>query len=139
MSSNGIDMTFPEIKIPSNRKFGFFFSFVFALAAAYFYGSAFDVFAYTFGAASSVFLVVTVLKADVLLPLNKLWMRFGFLLGLIVSPMVLGLIFFVIVSPVAIVLRFTGRDELRLKLNRRPSYWVSRSTPIKSESFKQQF
>ena len=83
-------MKIPEIELPSNRKFGFFFTFVFSLAAAYFFYSVEITWAYAFIIAALIFLVVTLLKSDALLPLNKLWMRFGFLLGIIVSPIVLG-------------------------------------------------
>jgi hypothetical protein len=132
-------MTFSEIELPSNRKFGFFFTIVFAVAAAYFYNATTVSWAYTFGAASLIFLGVTVVRADILLPLNKLWMRFGLLLGMIVSPIVLGVIFFALFTPIAFVMRLNGRDELRLKFNKKPSHWILRSEPIKSESFKNQF
>ena len=132
-------MNYPEVELPSNRKFGFFFTFVFAVAAAYFHNSANMTWAYIFGAASLIFLVVTLVKDEILLPLNKLWMWFGLLLGIIVSPIVLGIIFFGLFTPIAFVMRLSGRDELRLKFSNKASHWISRSEPIKSESFKNQF
>jgi hypothetical protein len=129
---------FSEIELPSNRKFGFFFTFVFA-AAAYFYYSTNVAWAYVFVAAALAFLLVTLIKSDALLPLNKLWMRFGLLLGMIVSPIVLGVIFFGLFTPIAILMRLSGRDELHLKYAQKVSHWISRDQPIKSESFKQQF
>ena len=132
-------MKFSEIELPSNRKFGFFFTFVFVMIAAYFYYSDNVTWAYVFSAAAITFLLVTLVKSDALLPLNKLWMRFGILLGMIVSPIVLGIIFFVLFTPIAIFMRLIGRDELRLKFSQRSSHWISRSELIKSESFKQQF
>ena len=132
-------MKIPEIELPSNRKFGFFFTFVFSLAAAYFFYSVEITWAYAFIIAALIFLVVTLLKSDALLPLNKLWMRFGFLLGIIVSPIVLGMIFFGMFMPIAFFLRLKGRDELRLKFNNKSSHWISRSKQIESDSFKQQF
>ena len=132
-------MKFSEIELPSNRNFGFFFTFVFAVAATYFYYSANVTWAYVFIAAALIFLLVTLIKSDVLLPLNKLWMRFGLLLGMIVSPIVLGIIFFGLFTPIAFFMRLSGRDELRLKLSKKASHWISRSEPLKSESFKQQF
>ena len=132
-------MNFSEVKLPSNRKFGFFFTLVFALTAAYFYSATNVSWAYIFGAASLIFLFLTLVKDDMLLPLNKLWMRFGFLIGIIVSPFVLGIIFFGIFTPIAFVMQLIGRDELRLKFSKKPSHWISRNKPIKSESFKQQF
>jgi uncharacterized membrane protein YjgN (DUF898 family) len=128
-----------EIELPSNRKFGLFFTFVFAGVAAYFYYSANLSWAYVFTATASIFLFVTLIKGDALLPLNKLWMHFGRLLGMIVSPIVLGVIFFGLFTPIAMLMRLRGRDELRLKLTQKKSHWISRGAPIKSESFKNQF
>ena len=132
-------MKFPEIELPSNRKFGFFFTIVFAVAAAYFYYSANVSWAYVFVGAATIFLLVTLIKSDALLPLNKLWMRFGLLIGMIVSPIVLGIIFFGLFTPIAILMRLSGRDELRLKFSHKVSYWITRSEPIESDSFKHQF
>ena len=132
-------MNFSEIKLPSNRKFGFFFTFLFSIAAAYFYYSANISWAYVFIAAASIFLLVTLIKSDALLPLNKLWMLFGLLLSMIVSPIVLAIIFFGLFTPIAVLMRLGGRDELRLKFAPKASHWISRSEPIKSESFKNQF
>ena len=132
-------MKFSEIELPSNRKFGIFFTFVFALAAAYFYNSDIMTWAYLFSATSLIFLVITLVKDELLLPVNKLWMRFGLLLGIIVSPIVLGVIFFGLFTPIAMLMRLSGRDELKLKFSRKASHWISRSEPIKSGSFKNQF
>ena len=132
-------MKFSDIELPSNRKFGFFFTFVFTVTAAYLLSSTNMIGAYIFAIASLIFLVVTVAKADILLPLNKLWMRFGLLLGMIVSPIVLGIIFFGLFTPIAILMRVSGRDELKLKFNKKSSYWITRSEPINSSSFKNQF
>ena len=115
-------MKFSEIELPSNRKFGFFFTFVFVVAATYFYNSVNVIWTYVFIAAALIFLLVTLVKSDALLPLNKLWMRFGLLLGMIVSPIVLGIIFFGLFTPIAFVMRLSGRDELRLKFLKKPSH-----------------
>ena len=132
-------MKFSEIELPSNRKFGFFFTFVFTALAAYFYYSTNVSWANVFIAIALVFLLITLLKSETLLPLNKLWMRFGLLLGMIVSPIVLGVIFFGLFTPIAMLMRLSGRDELRLKYAQKASHWISRGEPIKSESFKHQF
>ena len=132
-------MTLSEIELPSNKKFGFFFTFVFAVASAYFYNATSASWSYAFGLTSLSFLIISAVKAEILLPLNKLWMRFGLLLGMIVSPIVLGVIFFGLFTPIAFFMRLSGRDELRLKLSKKASYWISHSEPLKSESFKQQF
>ena len=132
-------MKFSEVELPSNRKFGFFFTFVFAVTSAYFYYAENMTWAYSFFAAAFVFLIVTLVKSYALLPLNKLWMRFGLLLGMIVSPIVLGVIFFGLFTPIATLMRLSGRDELRLKFLHKSSHWISRSEPVKPESFKHQF
>ena len=86
-----------------------------------------------------LFFLITAIIPQVLLPLNKLWMRLGLLLGMIVSPIVLGIIFFGLVTPYGVVMRMFGRDELRLKFTKKSSHWISRSESIKSDSFKNQF
>ena len=132
-------MNINKLDLPSNRKFGYFFTFLFALAGAYFHYTENIIWAYVFFAGSSIFLVFTLFKTDALLPLNKLWMRFGHFLGIIVSPIVLGIIFFGLFTPIAILMRVGGRDELRLKFTQHVSYWISRNEQIKSDSFKNQF
>jgi len=128
-----------EIHLPSNKKFGFFFTFLFALVAFYFFYLENIYWGYSFIGMSSILLLITLIKSDTLLPLNKLWMRFGLLLGMIVSPIILGIIFFGLFTPIAILMRLAGRDELRLKFVKRASHWISRQESIKSESFKHQF
>ena len=132
-------MKFSGIELPTNRKFGFFFTFIFAVVAAYFYYSANVSWANVFIGAASIFLLITLIKSDALLPLNKLWMRFGLILGMLVRPIVLGIIFFGLFTPIAMLMRLSGRDELRLKFRQEVSHWITRSEPIKSESFKRQF
>ena len=132
-------MKFSEIELPSNRKFGFFFTFAFAVAATYFYFAENIVWTYSFIVATLMFLLITLVKSDTLLPLNKLWMRFGLLLGMIISPIVLGIIFFGLFTPIATLMCLRGRDELRLKFTRKASHWIVRSEAIKSDSFKHQF
>lgn len=132
-------MKLSEIELPSNKKFGFFFTLVFAVAGGHFYINASFTWAYVFAATVIVFFAITVVKADLLLPLNKLWMRFGFVLGMIVSPIVLGIIFFGLFTPIALFMKLSGRDELRLKFQSKTSHWVLRDEPIKAASFKQQF
>jgi hypothetical protein len=132
-------MNIAEIELPSNRNFGFFFTAVFFTAAVYFHYEANSLFAYGCFIISVLFLVITLVKADILLPLNKLWLQFGLLLGVIVSPIVLGLIFLVMFTPIAFFMRLFGRDELRLKFKHKSSHWIKRNTPIQTESFRNQF
>jgi len=132
-------MKFLDIELPSNKKFGFFFTFVFAILAFYFLFIDSIFWAQALAVLAVLFLLITVIIPQVLLPLNKLWMRLGLLLGMIVSPIVLGIIFFGLVTPYGMVMRLFGRDELRLKFTKKSSHWISRSESIKSDSFKNQF
>ena len=133
-------MNYSEMKLPPNRTFGFFFTSVFFITGFYcLYLNAIGT-GYALLGISALFLIVTLTKADLLLSLNKLWMRFGILLGMIVSPIVLGIIFFCLFTPIAFLMRLFRRDELRLKLKPLKSYWKLRE-PSKSASgtFKNQF
>ena len=132
-------MNLSDVKLPSNRDFGFFFTGVFGFLSAYFFVATHMSWAYSMATVSAIFLIVTIVKDDILLPLNKLWMRIGLLLGTIVSPIVFGIIFFGIFTPIGFVMRLSGRDELRLKYKNEPSYWIFRSELIHVESFKNQF
>ena len=132
-------MILAEIELPSNRKFGFFFTFLFAVLAVYFYVKNSWIEVYLFGALALIFLCLTVVKANLLQPLNKLWMNFGLFLGKIFSPIILGFIFFGLFMPAAFFMRLIGRDELQLKLCARGSYWKSRIEQIQPSSFKRQF
>tara|TARA_B100001113_G_C20516993_1_gene365571 strand:- start:53 stop:451 length:399 start_codon:yes stop_codon:yes gene_type:complete len=132
-------VNFSEIELPSNRKFGLFFTFVFAVAAAYFYYAENIVWTYAFVVVSLIFLLITLIKSDALLPLNKLWMRFGLLFGMIASKIVLGIIFFGLFMPIAVLMRLGGRDELSLQISQKVSHWKPRSEQIEPESFKNQF
>jgi len=132
-------MNFSDIVLPSNKKFGSFFTLVFLVAASYFFLSKSITAAYISIALAVAFFIATLVKADVLLPLNKLWIRFGLLLGTIVNPIVLGLIFFVLFTPIAFLMRLCDRDELRLKFKKKSSHWIKRDTSVQTESFKHQF
>ena len=132
-------MNFTNLEIPSNKKFGFFFSSIFLIISIYFAYKDNALIAYIFAILVILFVAITLLKADILLPLNKLWMRFGLLLGIIISPIVLGIIFFCLFAPTAIVMRLIGRDELRIKINKKDSHWIPRDLVEYENSFKNQF
>jgi len=128
-----------DIKLPSNHKFGYFFTFIFLIASLYFFFREINLAFYVLGTCSIVFFLVTLFKAEILRPLNKLWMSFGLVLGMIVSPIVMGFIFFIIFTHIGILMRFFGRDELLLKFKTKPSYWTKRNDDIQSNSFRKQF
>jgi len=128
-----------KIKLPSNKKFGFFFTFIFFLAACYFFLTNRVLISYAFLFLSVFLLLITFINENVLLPLNKAWMKFGQMLGAIISPIVLGIIFFLLITPYSLVMRFFGRDELRLKLGKRKSHWKLRKLFTPQTNFRQQF
>jgi hypothetical protein len=72
-----------------------------------------------------------------LTPLNKLWFRFGLLLGKIVSPLIMGIIFFFVVTPTAFIMRIIGKDLLNLKFNNKKTYWIEKTGP--KSKMKNQF
>ena len=129
-----------KIDLPENKKFGFFFSFIFLLVCIYFYFTANQSLAYIFLSLSFLFLSVSLYKPQILKPLNKLWFQFGMLLSRIISPIVLGIIFFIILSPVAMLTRAFGRDILKLKKGNNNSYWRQRlKSNFEKQSFTNQF
>jgi len=116
-----------QIELPSNRKFGFFFTFIFAVLATYFSYIESTVFLYSFAITSVLFFTITLVHAESLSRLNRLWMAFGLLLGKIVSPVVMGIIFFGLFTPISLLMRLFGRDELRLKLYKRKRVRTTKS------------
>jgi len=126
--------------LPSNRKFGFFLTFIFAVVTSYwlFYESVW--LSYGFGIVSLIFLAVTLTHAEILNPLNKLWMSLGFLMGKLVNPIVVGIIFFCLFTPIGFFMRIFGRDILQLEIKNKDSYWRDRNQVDGiNESFKNQF
>lgn len=129
-----------DIKLPSNRVFGLFFAGVFAAFGGYKYLTDSNTLAAISGVLSAGFLGVTYIARDLLTPLNRLWMRFGLLLSKIVSPIILGILFFGLFTPVSLFTRLFGRDELRLKKTTASSHWKLRDSAGPSpESFSNQF
>lgn len=127
--------------LPSERSFGFLFTLIFVILAGHrIYIGAPSAMAIWFGGLAFLLLIVTLMAPGFLRPLNKAWFALGMLLGRIVSPIVLGIIFFGLITPTAIISRILGRDELRLRQKMSETYWITRDpvgpTP---ESFKNQF
>jgi hypothetical protein len=132
-----------ELELPTNKKFGFFFTAVFLVATTYFYiNNASSSVVITLGVIGLSFLVATLVNPDVLLPLNRLWMRFGQLLGMIISPIVMGIIFFGLFTPMSLTMRLFRRDELRIRFKNKKTHWILRDFPDGdelSDSFKHQY
>ena len=129
-----------SIELPSNQNFGFFFSALFAASSIYCYVNTFIPAFFFLTTFTLVTFLVTVISPGNLLPFNKLWIKFGILIGKVVSPIVLGAVFFLLITPVGMAMRLAGRDELQLKLHGKGSCWKNR-TPVGPEpaSFKNQF
>ena len=125
-----------EIKIGSNRGFGIVFFVVFLLIAIYplLKGSDLRIWSLII---SFIFLVLGLIKSNLLTPLNKLWFKFGLFLGKIISPLIMGFIFFAVVTPIGIIMRLLGKDLLNLKYNKKKSYWIEKTGP--KSKMKNQF
>ncbi len=132
------NMKFSELELPSNKKFGFSFVFIFGSIALYIYMIGSTAWIYLF-LTSLAFLFISIINAEIFLPLNKFWMNLGLILGIVISPIILGIIFFFIFTPTAILMRLIGRDELKIKINQKSSHWIIRDNPNQSEPFKNQF
>ena len=126
--------------MPSNNKFGWFFSAVFAMIALYSYSQQLNTLAVATTIVFVLFAAATFSSPQLLTPLNRLWYALGMLLGKVISPIVLGAMFFVLITPIALITRLFGRDELKIKKSFVQSYWVDRLPPgPPSDSFKNQF
>ncbi len=119
-------MYFDKIELPSNKRFGLFFSFIFFLISIYLliYGSKFLFF--VFLAIFLLFFIISIFSPEILNQLNRAWMMLGLIIGKIVSPIVIGVIFFFVICPVGLCIRLSKRDELRLKKFNRKSLWEKR-------------
>ena len=126
-----------QVKVSSNRSFGFLFFVVFFVISLWPLKSQGDLRLWTL-ILSLVFLVLGVLNSKFLTPLNKLWFKFGILLGSIASPIVMGAVFFIVVTPIGVIMRFLGKDLLRINKNKLVStYWIKRDK--QQSSMKKQF
>ena len=125
-----------EIKIGSNKSFGIVFFVVFLLIALYplIYNEEIRLWSVII---SLIFLVLGLLNSKILNPLNKLWFKFGIFLGKVISPIVMGLIFFFVVTPIGLLMRLLNKDLLNLKFNSNNSYWIEKNDP--KSKMKNQF
>jgi hypothetical protein len=129
-------MNSKNIKISSNRNFGVVFFIFFMIISLFplFKDGNVRVWAVV---VAIIFLILGLLNSSVLSPLNKIWFKFGILLGNFISPIIMGLVFFIVVTPTSLIMRVFGKDLLNLKKNNKKSYWIEKS-PIKSK-MKNQF
>ena len=125
-----------DIKIGSNRNFGIVFFVVFLLIAIYPVINDGDLRLWSL-IISLFFLVLGLINSKILSPFNKLWFKFGIFLGKIISPFVMSIIFFLVVTPIGILMRILKKDLLSLKKNNNKSYWVEKTGP--KSKMKNQF
>ena len=125
-----------EIKISSNRSFGLVFFVVFLLIALYPLINNGEVRLWSL-ITSIVFLILGLLNSKFLNPFNKLWFKFGIILGKIISPLIMGIIFFLVVTPTGLIMRLLRKDILSLKYNQNKSYWIEKNGP--KSNMKNQF
>lgn len=79
---------------------------------------------------SSIFLILGIINSKLLNPLNKAWVKFGEILGMIIAPIVMGLVYFIILTPISLLVRLSGKDLLKLKKNKSSTYWIKREKNI---------
>ena len=133
-------MKFSDVELPSNKKFGLFLSSISILITTYFFYVGYHYIYYFFCILSVLIIILSLTKNDLFLPINKLWMKFGLILGIFISPIILGLIFFILISPISIFMRICGRDELSLKMKKKLTHWNDvKEYETSVETFKQQF
>ena len=126
-----------DIKIGSNRSFGIVFFVVFLLVATYPIINDGELRLWSV-IISIIFLLLGLINSKILTPLNKLWFRFGLFLGKIISPIIMGVIFFLVVTPIGLLMRLFGKDVINLKLNKKKSsYWIEKVGP--KSKMKNQF
>ena len=125
-----------KIKIGSNKSFGIVFFTVFLIIAIWPLLNGYEI-RYWSLIISIVFLLLGILNSKILTPLNKIWFKFGILLGNVIAPIVMSIIFFLIVTPTSLLMKLFRKDILGIKKNRSKSYWVEKSGP--KSKMKNQF
>tara|TARA_B100000989_G_C19264808_1_gene353678 strand:+ start:203 stop:595 length:393 start_codon:yes stop_codon:yes gene_type:complete len=120
-------MNSQKIKIGSNKSFGIVFFVVFLIIGLYplIYNNNPKIWSLII---SAIFLFLGLINSKLLTPLNKAWFIFGIFLGKIVSPFIMGIIFFLVVTPIGFIMKILGKDLLQLKFNKNvQTYWIEKS------------
>jgi len=125
-----------KTNISSNKSFGIVFFIVFILIALYPLLNDESIRLWSL-LVSLIFLILGLLNSKILNPLNNLWYKFGLLLNKVISPLIMGIIFFLIVTPIGILMRILKKDLLNLKYNNKKTYWIEKKGP--KSSMKNQF
>ncbi len=125
-----------DVKVSSNRSFGIVFFVVFLLIALYPVINNEEIRVWSL-IVSLIFLVLGLLNSKILNPLNQIWFKFGVLLGRIISPFIMAIIFFFVVTPIGLIMRTLGKDILNLRYNTKKTYWIEKTGP--KSKMKNQF
>ena len=125
-----------DIKLGSNRSFGIVFFVVFFIISIYPIINDNPIRLWSL-ILSLIFLILGLINSKILTPLNIIWMKFGMYLGIFISPIVMGIVFFLVVTPIGIIMKILRKDLLNLRMNKENSYWIEKDK-IKS-SMKNQF
>ena len=125
-----------EIKIGSNKSFGIVFFLVFLVISLYPLINN-ESLRYWSLVVSFVFLILGLFNSNILTPLNRLWFKFGILLGKFISPLIMGIIFFLVVTPIGILMKIFKKDLINLKFDNSKSYWIEKTNP--KSKMKNQF
>ena len=125
-----------DVKISSNRSFGVVFFIVFLLIALYPVINKEEIRVWSL-IVSLIFLVLGLLNSKILYPLNQIWFKFGVFLGRIISPLIMAIIFFFVVTPIGLIMRALRKDILNLRYNTKKTYWIEKTGP--KSKMKNQF
>ena len=125
-----------KIKISSNRSFGIVFFTVFLIIAIWPLLNGHEI-RYWSLIISIVFLFLGILNSKIFTPLNKIWFKIGILLGNVISPIIMSIIFFLVVTPTSFIMKILGKDILNLKKNTKNSYWIKKQN--QNSRMKKQF
>tara|TARA_B100000965_G_scaffold350944_1_gene325172 strand:- start:646 stop:1020 length:375 start_codon:yes stop_codon:yes gene_type:complete len=124
------------MKLPSNRNFGIVFFVVFLIVGLWPILSENDIRIWSI-ILSLIFLILGLLNSKLLTPLNRLWFKFGVFLGNFVAPIVMGIVFFLVVTPTGIIMKLLRKDLINLKKNNEKTYWIEKKE--NTSSMKKQF
>ena len=125
-----------DIKIGSNKSFGIVFFIVFLLISLYPLTNHENIRIWSL-IISLIFLILGLLNSKILNPFNKLWFKLGMILGRIISPIIMSIIFFLVVTPIGLIMKLLKKDLLNLKFNKTNTYWIEKSGP--KSKMKNQF
>tara|TARA_B100001564_G_C20022184_1_gene395033 strand:- start:30 stop:428 length:399 start_codon:yes stop_codon:yes gene_type:complete len=117
-------------RFSSDKSFGFLFFFIFLIIAFWSFRGNIEQIKFLPLFFSLIFLVLSLLNSKILTPLNKAWIKFGYILGSIISPIIMAAIFFLVITPVSLLTRLFGKDTLKIKNSKKDSYWIKRNNDI---------